>query len=110
MGTAGSALSVNSVPIRLTNERWGHIVENHDDMAGYYYEVLESIANPTWVLEGDWPDELWAVKLISERKAFLVIYKETIGRKDGFVITAFITTKIRKLLKRRIIWQPHRPK
>ena len=25
--------SVNDVPIRLTYERWVHIIENHDDMA-----------------------------------------------------------------------------
>ena len=66
--------SVNSIPIRLTDERWTHIVENHDDIAGYYFDVLETIANPTWIFEGE-EDELWAVKLVSERKAILVIYK-----------------------------------
>lgn len=96
--------SVNNVPIRLPDERWSHIVENHNDTAGYYYDVLEAVANPTWILEGD-EDELWAVRLISKRKAFLVIYKESKKHNDGFIITAFITTKIRKLLKRRIIWQ-----
>jgi hypothetical protein len=30
------AISVVGVPIRLTYERWFHIVENHDDVAGYY--------------------------------------------------------------------------
>ncbi len=96
--------SVDNIPIRLTDERWTHIVENHDDMAGYYFDVLETVSNPTWVLEGD-EDELWAVKLISKRKAFLVIYKELKQQNDGFIITAFITTKIRKLFKRRIIWK-----
>lgn len=96
--------SVDNIPIRLTNERWTHIVENHDDMAGYYFDVLETVSNPTWVLKGD-EDELWAVKLISKRKAFLVIYKELKEQNDGFIITAFITTKIRKLHKRRIIWK-----
>lgn len=96
--------SVNNVPVRLTDERWSHIVENHDNMAGYYFDVLETVANPTWLFEGD-EDELWAVKLISKRKAFLVIYKELKDRNDGFIITAFLTTKISKLLKRKIIWQ-----
>lgn len=96
-------LSINNVPVRLTEERWKHIVENHNDMAGYYYDVLESISNPTWVLEGE-GDELWAVKLITKRKAFLVIYKELLKKNDGFLITAFITTKIKKLLKRKILW------
>ncbi|MEA1945431.1 MAG: hypothetical protein U9N07_08935 [Euryarchaeota archaeon] len=99
---ANIAYSVNGVPIRLTDERWTHIVENHDDMAGYHFDVLETVAKPTWVFRGD-EDELWAVKLISERKAMLVIYKEE--QNDGFIITAFFTTKIQKLAKRRILWQ-----
>jgi len=98
------AYSVNNIPIRLTDERWTHIVENHDDIAGYYFDVLETITNPKWVFEGD-EDELWAVKLVSERKAILAIYKELKEQNDGFIITAFFTTKIRKLLKRKIIWQ-----
>ena len=98
-------LSVNNVPIRLTSERWKHIVENHNDMAGYYYEILETVADPTFILEGDERDDLWAIKLVSARKAFLVIYKEMRGKNDGFIITAFVTTKIKKLLKRRIIWK-----
>jgi uncharacterized protein YuzE len=31
-------LSIHGVPIRLTTERWFHIVENHDDVAGYDYD------------------------------------------------------------------------
>lgn len=96
--------SVNDVPIRLTDERWTHIVENHDDIAGYYFDVLETVTNPTWIFKGD-EDELWAVKLISKRKAILIIYKELKEQNDGFIITAFFTTKIQKLLRRRIIWQ-----
>jgi hypothetical protein len=29
------AYSKNNVPIRLTYERWVHIIEAHDDLAGY---------------------------------------------------------------------------
>jgi len=96
--------SVNNVPIRLTDERWAHIVENHDDIADYYFEIMETVANPKWVFKGD-EDELWAVKLISEIKAILVIYKESELWNDGFIITAFFTTKITKLLRRKIVWQ-----
>ncbi len=35
-------ISKNGVPIRLTAERWWHIIENHDDLAGYYDDVLAS--------------------------------------------------------------------
>jgi hypothetical protein len=96
--------SINNIPIRLTDERWTHIVENHDDMAGYYFDVLETVTNPRWIFQGN-ENELWAVKLFSVKKALLVIYKETPDENDGFVITAFFTTKIKKLLKRRILWQ-----
>jgi hypothetical protein len=37
------AISKAGVPIRLTDERWYHIVENHDDLAGYYDEVLMTV-------------------------------------------------------------------
>jgi len=96
--------SVNNVPIRLTDERWTHIVENHDDMAGYYFDVLEIVANPEWIFQGN-ENELWAVKLVSAKKAIVVVYKEKQQENDGFIITAFFTTKISKLLKRRILWQ-----
>ncbi|MGE5265818.1 MAG: hypothetical protein ACM3L9_00485 [Deltaproteobacteria bacterium] len=43
-------MSVDGVPVRLTEERWFHIVENHDDMAGHYDDVLETISDPDLVL------------------------------------------------------------
>jgi len=96
--------SINDIPIRLTDERWRHIVENHNDMAGYYYEVLETVENPKWLFEGE-EDDLWAGKSFSDRKVMLVIYKESQEENDGFIITAFLTTKLKKLLKRKILWQ-----
>lgn len=39
------AVSKAGVPVRLTDERWYHIVENHDDLAGYYDEVLILLKN-----------------------------------------------------------------
>ncbi len=47
-----SVRSVDGVPIRLTEERWFHIVENHDDMAGHHDDVLETVADPDLVLPG----------------------------------------------------------
>jgi hypothetical protein len=46
------AVSFDGIPIRLTEERWFHIVENHDDMAGHYDDVLETVADPDAVLPG----------------------------------------------------------
>ena len=74
--------SVNNIPVRLTDERWNHIVENHNEMAGYYYDVLETIAAPNYLLQRN-KDELWAVKFISETKCILVIYREIKYKNDG---------------------------
>jgi hypothetical protein len=48
------AFSKNGVPIRLTDERWFHIVENHDDLAGYYDDVLQTIEDLDLILRGQW--------------------------------------------------------
>ena len=47
------AYSVKEVPIRLTYERWFHITENHDDLASYYFEVLETIEKPDFIVRGN---------------------------------------------------------
>jgi hypothetical protein len=41
------AVSIKGMPIRLSYERWYHIVENHDEMASCYHDVLETIAAPS---------------------------------------------------------------
>lgn len=97
------AISKNDVPIRLTEERWFHIIEHHDDLAGYVDKVLETIEAPEIVYEG-WGNELLAVKEMQKGKYIIVAYRE-VSKRDGFVITSFFTTKIEKLKWRRIIWQ-----
>jgi hypothetical protein len=46
------AHSVNGVPIRLSYERWYHIVENHDDLASTFHEVLDTVEKPDFVTRG----------------------------------------------------------
>jgi hypothetical protein len=94
------AISKSGVPIRLTDERWCHIVENHDDLAGYYDEVLLTVENPDFVMRG-YRGALVAVRSLGRRKYLAVIYRE-LSRKDGFVITAFFTAQISRSL---IIWR-----
>lgn len=95
--------SVNNIPVHLTDERWIHIVENHNEVAGYYDKVLEAVANPKWIVQG-YHDELWAILKINENKVLLVVYKEIKSENDGFIITAFFTSQIKKLKRRKIIW------
>lgn len=94
--------SKNGVPIRLTDERWFHIVEEHSEMAGNYFEVLETIENPQAIYEGK-AKELLAVSEIEPNKYLVVVYKET-SNEDGFVITAFLTSKIKKIERRKMLW------
>ena len=56
-----SVQSRNGVPIRLTDERWTHISEEHCELAGLRLEVLETVANPDRVLAGG-AGELLAVR------------------------------------------------
>lgn len=94
------AYSVNGVPIRLTYERWYHIIENHDELASYFYEVLDTIENPEFVVRGN-KGSLKASKSMGKRKWLVVIYKE-LSKRDGFVITAyFLDTKPRG----EVIWR-----
>jgi hypothetical protein len=46
------AISINKIPIRLTKERWQHISLGHPEIAGFYYEILESIEKPDSIYEG----------------------------------------------------------
>ena len=95
------AYSVNDVPIRLTAERGYHIVENHDDVAGHYDDVLETIETLDLVLRG-YKGALIAVHGAGRGEYFCLVYRE-IGKTDGFVISAFFTDEINK---RHIVWQP----
>jgi hypothetical protein len=82
------AKSVNGVPIRLTYERWYHIVENHDEMASYFHEVLETVEGPQMVVRGN-RRTLKAARSLGKRKWLVVVYRE-VSRNDGFVITAYL--------------------
>ena len=95
-------ISKNKVPIRLTQERWLHITVGHPEIADYYYEIFETIENPESIFEGN-ANELIAIKKISKGMFLLVVYRE-INKKDGFVITAFISNKTQYIKKKKLIW------
>ncbi len=94
--------SKNGVPIRLNNERWLHITEEHSEMAGYYYEILEIVNAPEAIYEGN-TGELLATREIEPGKHLIVVYKE-LDNEDGFIITAFLTRKIKQLERRVKLW------
>jgi len=98
-----TAKSKGGVPIRLTKERWIHITEEHSEMAGYYFDVLETIEEPQAIYKGN-GGELLAVKEIESGKYIVVVYKE-LNKEDGFVITAFLTRRKEQLERRDKVWE-----
>jgi hypothetical protein len=96
--------SKNNVNIRLPDERWRHITEEHSELAGYYYDVLETVACPDYIYKGI-NEELLAVIEIITGKYLVVIYHEFVDLKDGFIITAFFTNRKKSLEKRELIWK-----
>ena len=95
-------ISKNSVPIRLNEERWFHIVENHDDLAGFFDEVLSALEEPDLIIRG-YRGALIAIKGFSKIRYLAVVYRE-ISKNDGFVIMAYFTTKYNK---EQIVWKRH---
>jgi hypothetical protein len=94
------AISVNGVPIRMTHERWTHIVNARDDMAGYYDDCLRVVEEPDLILSG-YRGSLKAVKGYGRHRYLVVVYRE-LSSNDGFIITAFFATRISR---RHVVWQ-----
>ena len=44
--------TIDQVSIRFTEERWSHIKENHDDLADYYDEIIDTIEFPEFIIKG----------------------------------------------------------
>ena len=93
--------AVSGVPVRLTEERWGHITLQHPEVGPLRQIVLQSIARPERVLETT-TGERMAVMSYEPGKYMVVIYVENSA--DGFVVTAFLTRRTAWLDKRRQLW------
>ena len=97
--------SKNGVAIRITKERWSHIVNRHPEMADQKERVLNTIAEPKFIQKGDF-GELIAIRFYDKTpltsKYLIAIYKEIVD-KDGFLITAYFTNKPSE--RRKIIWR-----
>ncbi len=93
--------SRNGVRIRLTDERWAHISEEHGELAGMRAEVLDTVAHAARVYAGN-ASEMLAARETSPGKWLVAVYREL--RDDGFVITAFLTRRIASLERRKQLW------
>jgi hypothetical protein len=70
------------MPIRITDERWMHVVESHDYIAGNRELVVETVEDPD---------------------AHVVVYREF--ENDGFRITACMMSAPETILRKGVIWQ-----
>ena len=100
----GIAKSVSGAPIRLTDERWDHITTSHLEINPKDYKaVLSIVENPNVILRGD-TGELLAVKKQRGKSIWNVVAYKEVGKEDGFILTAYLTTDYSWLFKREIIW------
>ena len=96
-----TVFSRNHVPIRLTGERWAHILEEHAELAGMRDAVLDAVANASKIYAGT-AGELLGLKQTREGMWLVAVYREMVD--DGFVITAFLTQRIKSLERRKQLW------
>ena len=94
-------VSKGNIPIRLTDDRWVHITEEHCELAGLRSEIVETVSHPERILLGG-DGELIATRELEQGKHLVVVYREQTD--DGFIITAFLTRRVRSLGKRRQVW------
>jgi hypothetical protein len=97
----GTAYSINGVPVRLTDERWEHILDGH---AEFSYNgvgmILEAVENPEYILRGR-AGSLVAVVVLGRGSYLHVVYKEVTAH-DGFAITAVVLPSMNR---KKIIWR-----
>lgn len=92
--------SVNGVPIRLTNERWEHILDSHPELASYRDTLLDAIENPDYILASR--RGALAAVVVMGRKAFLNVFYIEKSRRDGFILSARVTDRMDRA---KIVWR-----
>ncbi len=103
-------ISKNRIPVRLTQERWLHIISSHIEMGGNLPKLMKTVEDPDVIVTGV-SDELRCIRFFPKThlgpKYLMAAYKE-VTEDDGFIITAYKTSNIKKLLNREIVWTKRR--
>lgn len=94
-------LSVDGVPIRLTDERWGHISRRHPELKPLKNQVLGCVGKPNFIQRGDSGEKLAVAKI--KGRYLVVAYREVSGI-DGFILTGYLTRQYSS--KREVLWKP----
>jgi len=97
--------SVDGVAIRLTDERWQHILSGHPERAPERARVLQSLEDPDMVQAGDFGELVairhWPATSLGS-KHVVVAYRE-VDQSDGFILTAYLARRPSR--SRSILWK-----
>lgn len=86
--------------IRLTDERWQHIIIRHPEVKNHLSKIKSTIKNPEIIIKNFYnQDEKYYHRYFKSLKNYLIVIIEL---KKKFVITAFIS---RKPKKGKILWK-----
>jgi hypothetical protein len=83
----------------VTAKQWAHVTEAHDNMSGHLDKILETLSEPRVVIEGKDGASLALREYEGPnmgKKTAVVVYKD---EPDGFMITAFFTSRPDKVEK-----------
>ena len=98
-------VSHNGVPVRMSAERWSHIVCRHPELDGQQKKLVETLSEPGYIQKGDF-GTMMAIRHYPQtpltEKYMIVIYKE-VSPFDGYVLTAYFATRYSK--RRTMLWK-----
>jgi hypothetical protein len=91
----------------LTKPFWEHISREHPEMKPYLAKILETTEVPDLIAAGA-SGELKAIKWFEDLhvgpKHLVVVYRKT-AEKEGFIVTAYVTSDLERACKRGIVWR-----
>ncbi|MGD0203575.1 MAG: hypothetical protein ABSC20_06690 [Candidatus Bathyarchaeia archaeon] len=103
--------SINNADVRLTEERWLHIVEYHRELINFQLEVLLTIADPdkVYLSPSGMESNFASVKVFDRLGDFglaknLTVHYKELSQSNGFILTAFVISD-KRLTKRFMLWQ-----
>jgi len=89
-------VSTNRVSIRLTEERWNHIIEHHPELKHFKKEVLSAVSEPDHLyfspkaIKSNFATVKSFKKLTKAGLSdLLVVHYRELSEHDGFILTAF---------------------
>ena len=92
--------SKDGIPIRLTDTQWEHILDDHSYMSGFYDAILDAVQYPEFILRGRKGTKVAVINV--GRKQWLHVFYRELGKKDGYIITAYIDDRYDKKI---ILWR-----